>query len=103
MVWYQELTLVHDLVYFFLVHSTSITKCSFNDALHSLLRVDGKCNIMELVPFLLASKLACLESNLSQNGANSKILCLRNLLGSCFEADGLPYFPEMPTTTFKHK
>lgn len=68
MLWYQELTLVYDLVYFFLVHSTSITKCSLplNDALRSLLRVGGKFNIIKIVPFLLANKLACLESNFSK-------------------------------------
>lgn len=104
MLWYQELTLVYVLVsgplHFY--HKVFFFTTRWWTLL-SLLNVGGKCNIIELVPFLLTNKFACLEPDLSQSGANSKISHLRNLLGSYFVADRLPYFPQMPTTIFKHE
>lgn len=104
MLWYQELTLVYVLVsgplhFHHKVFFITPRWWTFP----SLLNVGGKCKIIELVPFLLANIFACLEPDLLQSGANSKISRLRNLLGSYFVADRLPYFPQMPTTTFKHE
>lgn len=49
-----------------------------------LLKVGGKCSIIELVLFLLANKSACLEPNLSQSGAYSKISRLRHRFRELF-------------------
>lgn len=49
-----------------------------------LLKVGGKWNIIELVLFLLANKSACLEPNLSQSGAYSKISRLRHRFRELF-------------------
>lgn len=67
-----------------------------------LLKVGGKCNIIELVLFLLANKLACLEPNLSQSGAYSKLSRVRNRFRELC-CDRQHPFPQMPTTTFKYE
>lgn len=67
-----------------------------------LLKVGSKRNIIELVLLLLANKLASLEPNLSQSGANSKISCPRNYFGELF-CDRQHPFPQIPTTTFKYE
>lgn len=67
-----------------------------------LLKVGGKWNIIELVLFLLANKLACLEPNLSQSGAYSKLSRLRNRFWELC-CDRQHPFPQMPTTTFKYE
>lgn len=67
-----------------------------------LLKVGGKCNIIELVPFLLANKLVCLEPNLSQSGAYPKLSRLRNRFRELC-CDGQHPFPQLPATTFKYE
>lgn len=80
-----------------------------------LLKVGGKWNIIELVLFLLANKSACLEPNLSQSGAYSKISRLRHRFWKLF-CDRQHPFPSNanyhiqiwaisflpPTSLFKH-